>query len=104
MRLRTVHCRARRTPRGRDVLTRVGLNGRGASYLDHTFCYRPDISVIFMLGNEATGLPNSWLHVADLGLSIPMADDRKGSLNVAVAAAIVLHHAFTSSSQNRVMA
>ena len=73
----------------RDVLARRGL---GIMNLDELTSGRRRIPWIFMLGNEATGLPNLWLEYADVGVTIPMAEDRPGSLNVAVAGAIVLHH------------
>lgn len=79
-----------------DVLERAGV-----PYAHIGAAWGPSrrYNYVFMLGNEATGLPNRWLEIADFGLSIPMAQDRKGSLNVAVAAAIVLHHVHTATAE-----
>ena len=43
---------------------------------------------LYLLGNEANGLPNDWLEVCQAGVWLPMS--RAGSANVAVVAGIVL--------------
>jgi tRNA G18 (ribose-2'-O)-methylase SpoU len=51
-----------------------------------------------LLGNEDTGLDQSWVNICDQKLTIPMCLGTD-SLNVAVTAGIILHH-FTRSSLN----
>lgn len=50
----------------------------------------PD-SVAYILGSETEGLPNSVLEAVDLVLELPMLGEKE-SLNVSVAAGIVLYH------------
>jgi 23S rRNA (guanosine2251-2'-O)-methyltransferase len=48
-------------------------------------------SVAYIMGSETEGLPNNLLEVVDVVLEIPMLG-QKESLNVSVAAGIVLYH------------
>jgi tRNA G18 (ribose-2'-O)-methylase SpoU len=47
--------------------------------------------LVLLLGNEAEGLEREWLEHSDFKVVIPMAD-QTDSLNVTVAAGIMLHH------------
>jgi TrmH family RNA methyltransferase len=47
--------------------------------------------LILLLGNEADGLEQNWIDLSDDKVVIPMAD-QTDSLNVTVAAGIMLHH------------
>ncbi|MBX3442922.1 MAG: RNA methyltransferase [Planctomyces sp.] len=53
-------------------------------------CVRPN-RLVLLLGNEADGLDSSWIDLSDWKVVIPMAD-QADSLNVTVAAGIMLHH------------
>ena len=62
---------------------------------EKTICYTDaDYSrpMLFIVGNEAYGLPDEVLNLADSVVSIPMKGD-KNSINVAVAAGIVIFEA-----------
>ncbi|MBD3315605.1 MAG: hypothetical protein GF344_07445 [Chitinivibrionales bacterium] len=52
--------------------------------------WRPDGSLVLMLGNEGNGLSPSLLALADTRLAIPHAAERVESLNVAAAGAICM--------------
>jgi tRNA G18 (ribose-2'-O)-methylase SpoU len=60
----------------------------------HTAARTNRLAVLF--GNEHAGLSPEWIALCDRRVTIPMAGDAD-SLNVAVAAGIVLHH-FTRAS------
>jgi tRNA G18 (ribose-2'-O)-methylase SpoU len=49
------------------------------------------LRLVLLLGNEADGLEQRWVDVSDHKVVIPMAD-QTDSLNVTVAAGIMLHH------------
>lgn len=69
-----------------DVLSRCRNIRQGWYHLRSLPTWR---NTVYMLGNEANGLPNAWLDICEHGLSIPMGRV-PGSLNVALAAGIVL--------------
>ncbi len=62
--------------------------------------YRPGRKTVLLLGNEGTGLSESWTGLADQQIRIPMSNG-VDSLNVATSAAIFLHE-FNKSSPNAV--
>jgi tRNA G18 (ribose-2'-O)-methylase SpoU len=53
--------------------------------------HNPDRKVAYIFGNEVAGVPEDLLELADAIIEIPM-QGRKESLNVAVAAGIILFH------------
>jgi tRNA G18 (ribose-2'-O)-methylase SpoU len=79
------------------------LKQRGAFLLaveqsPHALNYKharlPTGTIVVVLGNEVTGLPDTILSLADLVVELPM-QGRKESLNVSVAAGIILYHFFS---------
>ncbi|MDR0340332.1 MAG: RNA methyltransferase [Puniceicoccales bacterium] len=67
-----------------------------AAALSAARCYWDSLSVgplAIVVGNEHSGLTNRWLQDADLTVRIPMEGDTSDSLNVSVAAALLLYEA-----------
>ncbi len=72
----------------------------GTSSHSHSSCWDCDLSgrIAIVVGNEANGLESIWTEMMDSFVKIPI-DDRAESLNVAVAASIVM---FEASRQRQV--
>jgi len=69
-------------------LTSLALVPRGGTPLDQ---FRPDFPLLLMVGSEGTGLPEAILRQAESWLTIPISSTVE-SLNVTVAASVVLWH------------
>lgn len=86
-----VQCERLRRESGFELLAAVATEGV------EPFDDRPRPErLVLVLGNESSGLDEDWLDRCDRRLTIPMRPGAE-SLNVAVAAGILLHH-FTRSS------
>lgn len=80
------HCARLRAEEGFALLAAVATEG--AEPFDER--PRPE-RLVLVLGNEANGLGSDWLEASDRRLTIPMRPGAE-SLNVALAAGILLHH------------
>lgn len=74
----------------RDSGARLVLLTTAGDTAPHRFAFRPDD--VLMVGRESAGVPADIHTLADARLRLPMNGDVR-SLNVAVAAAMVLHEA-----------
>ncbi|MCS6967522.1 MAG: RNA methyltransferase [Cytophagales bacterium] len=64
----------------------------------HEFIPQPQTQYAFVFGNEATGVSDSAIHLADLALEIPQFGT-KHSFNIAVTTGIVMWHYFLHKRQ-----